>query len=229
MTITTKLVLRDMPATGLTGLGGDGGWSGDSDLDFLVEVTGTSAPHEVLQLNADIDQFTMSKGQNETFVFVPDDVDDSIITTKYVERIVFKDAAIALDVQGPAGDIYALLSAGLGQEDVTKELIGIGLALQDVGHTDEQLAQMLLDSNLYKTDALGTSNETFVKHVYKNITGHTISLADLTMYTSWLDNKSWSQAQLLNAASDLESFRGASHINLVGMVDTGIEYTPFTL
>ena len=230
MTVTTKLVLRDMPATGLTGIGGEGGgWIGDSDIDFLVEATGTSDPHEVLNINATRDQFTVTKGTNGVFVFVPNNVDDSMITTKDVERVVFNDKALALDVNGPAGEIYALLAAGLGLSDVTSELIGIGLALQDAGKVDTEIAQILLNSSLYKADALGTSNETFVKHVYKNITGQTISWADLTMYTGWLDSEAWTQAQLLEAASNLTSFRDVTHINLVGMVDTGIEYTPFTL
>jgi hypothetical protein len=226
MTVTTKLILKDMPTTGLTGIGGEGGWVGDSDIDFVVEATGTSAPHEVLNINATKNQFTMTKGINDTFVFVPDNVDDSMITTKDVERVVFTDKGIALDVSGPAGDLYALLAAGIGQSDITPTIMGIGLALQDAGKTDTELAQILLNTDLYKADALGSSNETFVKHVYHNITGQTISLADLKMYTSWLDNGSWTQAQLLNAASDLTAFRETT---LVGLADTGIEYIPFTL
>jgi hypothetical protein len=226
MAITTKLVLKDMPTTGLTGIGGEGGWAGDSDIDFVVEVTGTSAPHEVLNISTTMDKFTMTKGINDIFVFVPDNVDDSMITTKDVERIVFTDKALALDVTGAAGDLYALLAAGLGQSDVNSTYIGIGLALQDAGKSDVELAQILLDSGVYKADALGTSNETFVKHVYKNVTGQTISLADLTVFTGWLDSKAWTQAELLNAASDLVAFR---EVALVGLADTGIEYIPFTL
>ena len=218
-----------MPTTGLTGIGGEGGWTGDSDLDFLVEVTGTSAPHEELRLNATLDQFTLTKGINDTFIFTPDNVDDSMITTKDVDRVVFNDKALALDVNGPAGEVYALLSAGLGLADITPELFGIGLALQDAGKTDLELAQMLLDSTVYKQDALGTSNETFVKHVYNNIFGHTISLADLTFFTGALDRKEITQAQLLEAGSNLTAFRDTTHINLVGLADTGIEYTPFNL
>ncbi|CAB5221797.1 hypothetical protein UFOVP242_79 [uncultured Caudovirales phage] len=229
MTVTTKLVLKDMPTTGITGIGGEGGWSGDSDLDFLVEATGTSAPHESLQLHANKNQFTMTRGQNDTFVFVPTNVDDSMVTTKDVERIIFDDKAVALDVNGPAGEVYALLAAALGQSDVNAGLIGVGLALQDKGMTDVQLADLLLSSSVYKAGALGTSNETFVKHVYTNITGSTISLADLTLFTGWLDRNECTQAQLLDAASNLPAFRDATHINLVGMAETGIEYTPFTL
>lgn len=226
MTVTTKLVLKDMPTTGLTGIGGEGGWTGDSDIDFVVEATGTSAPHEVLNISANIADFTMTKGTNGTFVFVPDNVDDSMFTTKDIERVVFTDKAIALDVTGAAGNLYALLTAGLGQSDVNSTYIGIGLALQDTGKTDVELAQILLDSGVYKADALGTSNETFVKHVYHNVTGQTISLADLIVFTGWLDSKAWTQAELLNAASDLVTFR---EVALVGLADTGIEYIPFAL
>jgi hypothetical protein len=123
--------------------------------------------------------------------------------------------------------VYALLAAGLGQSDITKQLMGIGLWLKDAGKTDTEVAQILLDSPLYKADALGSSNETFVKHVWNNLTGTTISLADLNIFAGALDRKEVTQAQLLEAASNLTTFRDATHINLVGMVDTGIEYTPF--
>lgn len=228
MTVTTKLVVKDMPATGLVGVGGDS-WVGDGDLDILVEATGTSAPHEALSVNATKNQFTVTKGTNGTFVFVPNNVDDNMITTKDVERVVFTDKGLALDVNGPAGELYALLSVALGQSDVNAGLMGVGLALQDTGLTDVQLAELLLNSSVYKADALGTSNETFVKHIYTNITGQTISLADLTLFTGWLDRNEYTQAQLLDAASNLTVFRDASHINLVGLADTGIEYTPFIL
>lgn len=228
MTVTTKLVLKDMPATGLVGVGGDG-WVGDGDLDILVEATGTSAPHEALSVNATKSQFTVTKGTNGTFVFVPNNVDDNMITTKDVERVVFTDKGLALDVDGPAGELYALLSAALGQSDVNAGLMGVGLALQDTGMTDVQLAEVLLNSSVYKADAMGTSNETFVKQVYTNVTGSAISLADLTLFTGLLDRKEITQAQLLDAASNLVAFRDTTHINLIGLADTGIEYIPFAL
>jgi hypothetical protein len=232
MTVSTKITYKDMPTTGLTGLGGDGGgsgWSGDSDIDILIEATGTSAKHEVLQLNVNLADLNIVKGQHNTYIVTHDTIDDAVLTMKDVERLVCTDKALALDVNGEAGEVYSLLAAGLGQSDVTPALLGIGLALKDAGKSDVELAQMLLDSALYKQDALGSSNETFVKHVYKNITGETISLTDLTVFTGWLDRNEVTQAQLLETASNLESFRDADHINLVGVVDTGLEYIPYNL
>jgi hypothetical protein len=230
VTVTTKYVFKDMPATGLTGIGGEGGgsgWEGDLDMDLLIEAKGTSAKHEVLALNVDLDDLNIVKGQNDTFVVTHPNVDDVILTLNAIERLVCTDKALALDVNGDAGEVYALLAAGLGQSDITKQLMGIGLWLKDAGKTDTEVAQILLDSPLYKADALGSSNETFVKHVYKNITVQTISLTDLNVFAGALDRKEITQAELLEAASNLTTFRDASHINLVGMVNTGIEYLPF--
>jgi hypothetical protein len=230
VTVTTKYVFKDMPATGLTGVGGEGGgsgWVGDLDMDLLIEAKGTTAKSEALALNVDLDDLNIVKGQNDTFVVTHPNVDDVILTLNAIERLVCTDKALALDVNGDAGEVYALLAAGLGQADITNELIGIGLWLKDAGKTDTEVAQILLDSPLYKADALGSSNETFVKHVWNNLTGTTISLADLNIFAGALDRKEVTQAQLLEAASNLTTFRDATHINLVGMVDTGIEYTPF--
>jgi hypothetical protein len=230
VTVTTKYVFKDMPATGLTGVGGEGGgsgWVGDLDMDLLIEAKGTTAKSEALALNVDLDDLNIVKGQNDTFVVTHPNVDDVILTLNAIERLVCTDKALALDVNGDAGEVYALLAAGLGQSDITKQLMGIGLWLKDAGKTDTEVAQILLDSPLYKADALGSSNETFVKHVWNNLTGTTISLADLNIFAGALDRKEVTQAQLLEAASNLTTFRDATHINLVGMVDTGIEYTPF--
>ena len=230
VTVTTKYVFKDMPATGLTGVGGEGGgsgWVGDLDMDLLIEAKGTTAKSEALALNVDLDDLNIVKGQNDTFVVTHPNVDDVILTLNAIERLVCTDKALALDVNGDAGEVYALLAAGLGQSDITKQLMGIGLWLKDAGQTDTEVAQILLDSPLYKADALGSSNETFVKHVWNNLTGTTISLTDLNIFAGALDRKEVTQAQLLEAASNLTTFRDATHINLVGMADTGIEYTPF--
>ena len=64
MTVSTKFTYKDMPTTGLTGLGGDGGgsgWSGDSDIDLLIEATGTSAKHEAFELNVNLADLNIIK------------------------------------------------------------------------------------------------------------------------------------------------------------------------
>jgi hypothetical protein len=140
------------------------------------------------------------------------------------ERVVFTDKAIAYDAAGRAGDVYALLAAALGTADVTKAYEGIGISLADAGWTNKQLATALLATDTYKADAGGVSDETFIKHVYKNVMGTDASLADVTALTNWMTGNHYSQADVLVAASELASFETA--IGLVGLATTGIEYTP---
>ena len=140
------------------------------------------------------------------------------------ERVVFTDKAIAYDATGRAGDVYALLSAALGTADVTNAYKGIGIHLADAGWTNKQLAEALLATDVYKADAGGVSDETFIKHVYKNVTGSTATLAEVTALTNWMTANKYSQADVLVTASELATFE--TTIGLVGLATTGIEYTP---
>jgi hypothetical protein len=196
---------------------------GDGTVDVVVDVTGTTG----------IDTYTM--GGASTEYTTTKTVDNVKLASTLVsnmefnlanhERIVFTDKAVAYDATGRAGDVYALLAAALGVADVTKAYTGIGIHLADAGWTNKQLAEALLATDTYKTDAGGVSNETFIKHVYKNIYGTNASLADVTALTTWMTTNNYSQADVLVTASELSAFE--TTIGLVGLATTGIEYTPF--
>jgi hypothetical protein len=195
---------------------------GDGTVDVQVDVTGT----------AGVDTYTVGGASTEyTITKTADEVN---LTSGLVsnlefkladhERVVFTDKAIAYDAAGRAGDVYALLAAALGTSDVTKAYTGIGIHLADAGWTNKQLATALLATDTYKTDAGGVSDETFIKHVYKNVMGTNATLADVTAYTGWMTANNYSQADVLVMASELSSFE--TTIGLVGLATTGIEYTP---
>ena len=112
----------------------------------------------------------------------------------------------------------------MGTADVTNAYKGIGIHLADAGWTNKQLAEALLATDVYKADAGGVSDETFIKHVYKNVTGATATLAEVTALTNWMTANKYSQADVLVTASELTTFETA--IGLVGLATTGIEYTP---
>lgn len=195
---------------------------GDGVVDVTVDVTGT----------AGIDTYTVGGKSTEfTITKTADKIElDSTLATNVEfnlanhERVVFTDKAIAYDATGRAGDVYALLAAALGTADVTKAYTGIGIDLADKGWTNKQLAEALLNTSVYKTDAGGVSNETFIKHVYKNVYGTDATLTQVTEYTAWMTNSKLSQADVLVAASELPAFE--TTIGLVGLATTGIEYTP---
>ena len=195
---------------------------GDGTVDVTVDVTGT----------AGVDTYTVGGASTEyTVTKTAGKIElDSMLATNVEfnladhERVVFTDKAIAFDAAGRAGDVYALLAAALGTADVTNAYKGIGIKLADSGWTNKQLAEALLATDVYKTDAGGVSNETFIKHVYKNVYGTDATLTQVTDYTAWMTNSKLSQADVLVAASELAAFE--TTIGLVGLATTGIEYTP---
>ena len=198
------------------------GRTGDGTIDVQIDVTGTTG----------IDTYTVGGKSTEfTITKTADKIElDSTLSTNVEfnladhERVVFSDKAIAFDAAGRAGDVYALLAAALGTADVTNAYKGIGIDLADKGWTNKQLAEALLATDVYKTDAGGVSNETFIKHVYKNVFGTDATLTQVTDYTAWMTNSKLSQADVLVAASELAAFE--TTIGLVGLSTTGIEYTP---
>ena len=219
VTVATVGTLGKIATFGVVGTGR----IGDGTVDVVVDVTGTTG----------IDTYTT--GGASTEFTTTKTVDNVKLASTLVsnmefnlanhERVVFTDKAIAYDATGRAGDVYALLAAALGTADVTNAYKGIGIYLADAGWTNKQLAEALLATDTYKTDAGGVSNETFIKHVYKNVYGTNASLADVTALTTWMTTNNYSQADVLVTASELAAFE--TTIGLVGLATTGIEYTPF--
>lgn len=195
---------------------------GDGTVDVQVDVTGTAGV-DTYTVGGASTEYTIDKNAHDITL-------NSTLSTNVEfkladhERVVFTDKGIAYDADGRAGDIYALLAAALGVGDVTTGYQGIGISLADAGWTNKQLAEALLATDVYKTDAGGISDETFIKHVYKNVTGTDATLTETTSLLNWMHGNKFSQADVLITASELPSFETA--IGLVGLATTGIEYIP---
>jgi len=195
---------------------------GDGTVDVQVDVTGTDGI-DTYTFGGASTEFTVTKAADKITAASTLATNVSYTLADH-ERVVFTDKAVAYDADGRAGDVYALLAAALGESDVTAGYTGVGINLADAGWTNKQLAEALLNTDVYKTDAGGVSNETFIKHVYKNVFGTDATLSQVTEYTAWMTNNKLSQADVLVAASELEAFE--TTIDLVGLATTGIEYTP---
>jgi hypothetical protein len=195
---------------------------GDGTVDVQVDVTGTTGI-DTYTVGGASTEYTTTK-TTSAVTLASGLVSNLQISLADHERVVFTDKAIAYDATGRAGDVYALLAAALGTPDVTNTYKGIGIYLADAGWTNKELATALLATDTYKADAGGVSDETFIKHVYKNVMGTTATLADVTALTNWMTTNKYSQADVLVIASELASFETA--IGLVGLATTGIEYTP---
>ena len=194
---------------------------GDGTIDVQVNVAGTAGVDTYI-VDGTSTEFGVTKTDSE--ITLASNLSTNVeITLADHERVVFTDTAFAYDADGRAGDVYALLAAALGVSDVTAEYLGYGIYFADAGWTNKQLAEALLATDVYKTDAGGVSDETFVKHVYKNVFGTDATLSQVTAYTSWMTNNKVSQAEVLVAASELADFE--TTIDLVGLATAGIEYT----
>ena len=145
MSITVKLEYKDLPATGVIG-------AADNDLDLLITATGTNKVDK-LTLGVDFNDLTFTKVANDWAV-THKDIDDVTLLLKDIERLENGTKGLALDVTGAAGEVYALLATALGKADVTPELMGIALSLKDAGKSDLEVAQVILDSTVYKQDVL---------------------------------------------------------------------------
>jgi hypothetical protein len=218
VTVATVGTLGKVATFGVVGTGR----IGDGTVDVQVDVTGTTGI-DTYTVGGASTEYTTTK-TTSAVTLASTLVSNLEIKLADHERVVFTDKAIAYDAAGRAGDVYALLAAALGVADVTKAYEGIGIYLADAGWTNTQLATALLATDTYKADAGGVSDETFIKHVYKNVMGTTATLADVTALTNWMNGNKYSQADVLVIASELASFETA--IGLVGLATTGIEYTP---
>lgn len=156
---------------------------------------------------------------------------DTTVTFKLTdhERIVFSDKAIAYDITGNAGEVYALLKAGFGGT-VNKTYIGLGIALEDAGTTSLGIAQAIVTSTPFITAV--PDNTTFVSQVYTNVMGVAPTLAQALPYINALAAGTTTQAQLLNSAAHLTTFQ--TTIGLIGvapattgiLAGSGIDYIP---
>jgi len=219
VTVATVGTLGKVATFGVVGTGR----AGDGTVDVVVDVTGTAGVDTYAMGGASTEFTTTKTAAKVTLASTL--VSNMEFNLADHERVVFTDKAIAYDAAGRAGDVYALLAAALGTTDVTNAYKGIGIYLADAGWTNKELATALLATDTYKTDAGGVSNETFIKHVYKNVFGADATLTQVTDYTAWMTGSNLSQADVLVAASELAAFE--TTIGLVGLATTGIEYTPF--
>lgn len=218
LTVATVGALGKIATFGSVGTGR----AGDGVVDVVVDVTGTTGV-DTYTFDGKAADFTVTKSASKISATSTLSPTVSFELADH-ERVVFSDKAIAYDAAGKAGDVYAILAAALGVADVTKAYEGIGIYLADKGWTNKELATALLATDTYKADAGGVSDETFIKHVYKNVTGTNATIADVTALTNWMNGNKYSQADVLVIASELPAFETA--IGLVGLATTGIEYTP---
>ncbi len=145
---------------------------------------------------------------------------DGTDTLNNIERLQFTDARVALDISGNAGTVAKILGAVFGAAAVTnKTYVGIGLNYMDSGMSYANLTQLAIDARLGGR----SSNTDVVSLLYTNVVGSAPDAANLAFYKGQLDDGSFTQGTLGVLAAD--TGLNTTNINLVGLSQTGIEFT----
>jgi len=146
-------------------------------------------------------------------------------TVSSVERFVFSNVGVALDLDGNAGTTARILRAVFGSSYLgVKEFVGIGLSLLDSGTSYQDLVGMAVATDVFANLAGSRSNTDFVKLVYRNVIGVAPSASELGYFVGLLDSGVYSQASLAYMACEVP--QNTQSAELVGLAATGIEYLP---
>jgi Ca2+-binding RTX toxin-like protein len=187
----------------LTGSEGNDTISGGSGID-TVSYSGSSSIAQIISLNT-----------SEVRIVTPYAGTDTLSS---IERVVFSDKSIAYDVAGNAGTAIKILGAVFGKSYVSnKEYVGIALDLLDKGMNYDTLTGLALGA------ANATTNDQIVTRLWTNLVGSAPSEADKAPIIQMLKD-GMSPGVLARLAADTPL--NATNINLVGLAQTGIEYTP---
>jgi len=144
---------------------------------------------------------------------------DGVDIIREVERIVFTDTKLALDINGHAGEVSKILGAVFGSDAVEdKQLVGIGLQRLDSSTSYTELIQQALNAKLGK----GFSDQAEIQLLYQNILSTQPSQDELNYWSNTLNNGQFTQTSLAIMAANLDL--NMQNINLIGLSQTGLEY-----
>lgn len=202
------------------------GRKGDGNIDILVDVDGT-AGIDTYTLTGDSDDYTITVDDND-IIATSDLATNLVFTLKDHERVSFDDKHLAFDVAADTdlGKIYALMTAALGDGDVTAEYVGAGMYLREnLGWSIKEIATKILTSDEYLDDAGDGKNVTFAKHVWENTFGRAGTYDEIAMVIEAIEKHGYSQADVLMVAANRPEL--LTQIDFVGIQSSGLEYVPF--
>ena len=137
-----------------------------------------------------------------------------------IERLQFTDKSVAIDLDGNAGATAKIIGAVLGNAALKiPAYVGIGISFIDKGMSYSDLGALALN-------AVGaTTNDAIVSTLWANVIGFPASPSDKAPLVKLLED-GMKPGDLVALAADTAF--NTTNINLVGLAQTGIEYTPIT-
>ena len=226
---------------GLDGLGGELGFGteinmvvgtqfseiirGSDEVDLFIQI---SPNNDELQGGEDIDtavysgdlvDYTWVREGNQIDVF--GHIADSSDLLVDVERLQFSDISVAFDLDGNAGKVAKLLGVMLGEDNwYNREYIGIGLDIFDNSNIS---FEAVMDLAFGAIIGPNPTNAQVVSLIYNNLVGQAPLQGELnSLVADLLDSGAYTQGSLGVLAAEHEL--NSTSINLVGLIDTGVEY-----
>ncbi len=143
------------------------------------------------------------------------------LSLTHVERLVFDNQHLAIDLDGNAGTVAKILGAVFGRDSVhNATYAGIGLGLLDSGTSYPALMQLALDVRL---GALA-SHTAVVDLLYTNVIGTPPPAPERSFYVGLLDSRAYTPAALGVLAADTDFNKVA--IDLIGLAQSGLPFIP---
>jgi hypothetical protein len=148
---------------------------------------------------------------------------DGSDTLNQVERLIFSDGAVALDINGNAGQIYRVYQAAF---DRKPDLAGLGYWINDLDHgsTLTQVAGGFFASPEFQAlYGVNPSNTTLINNFYQNVLHRA---PDTDGFNYWFDQLSTGK---ISAAGALASFSESAEnqANVIGAIQNGVDYFLF--
>jgi Ca2+-binding RTX toxin-like protein len=195
------------------------GWDGNDTLiggqgdDQLNGGTGV----DVAQLSGNWNNYSTAKNSSSFVVTDKRSGQDGIDSLINIERLKFLDKTLAIDLDGNASITAKVIGAVLGKDTVKNPTIfGIGLSYADKGWSYSELGALALN-------AVGAvSHDAIVSTLWRNVLGFNASAADKAPFIKMLTD-GMKPGDLVVLAADTPF--NTNNIGLVGLIQTGIEYT----
>jgi len=144
---------------------------------------------------------------------------DQSDTLTSVERIHFADTVYALDTGGNAGVAAKAIIVTFGAGSISTYM-SAALSVVDSGTSLEALCDLVVELKLIDDLVGSSSNAGFVGQVFNNVVGRSPNLLESKLYTSYLDNGTYTKSSLLALAANTtlaENLVTANSIDLIGV------------
>ncbi|WP_342118020.1 DUF4214 domain-containing protein [Pseudoduganella sp. OTU4001] len=193
----------------LRGRGGDDYLDGGPGLDMAF----FASPRAAYEVRAYGDRFLMTD-------FSGNDGRDLLSN---VERLVFPDMSLAIDVDGGGGKAFRIYQAAF---DRTPDMVGLGFWIYQIDHglSLEAIAGGFIDSAEFRS-IYGNSPSNFdvVYRFYQNVLHREPDAGGLEFWVHVLDAGLATRAQVLIGFSESPE----NYLQLIGSMSDGVPYTPW--